>query len=423
LVGKRLRHLRLAKGLTQRELAEPRYTHAYLCSIETGRKPGSKAALEYFATKLGVSLEELTTGRSPHLETQLGLRMMEGRVALSAGKLDEAAEIFEGIIKQAHRYRLPRVQARAEELLGLRLERLGEPEEALSHYQRSEEILKDEPAVARAAVVQGKARCFHSLGDVRYGIHILESLLAEIRREGVPDPDGLARVHSELVFGYVEVGLYAQAAESATELEVLAPRVSDPERIGGMSVSAARLYLVHGDAERAQRLLQRAEDAYRQLDLATEVGLASLARGYVYAREGQLPEARVELRKALTSLETADQGNYPRVLCELARVERLEDNPDEARHLLEQAIALIGTADTPILAGAHRELGLVLTDIDPSTAEKHLRVAIDLFALAEQHVDVAVTYRALGDLLGARGESEASCEAYRTGIVALEDHR
>jgi hypothetical protein len=35
-------------------------------------------------------------------------------------------------------------------------------------------------------------------------------------------------------------------------------------------------------------------------------------------------------------------------------------------------------------------------------------------------VDIAVTYRGLGDLLQARGEGDASCEAYRTGILALE---
>jgi hypothetical protein len=81
-----------------------------------------------------------------------------------------------------------------------------------------------------------------------------------------------------------------------------------------------------------------------------------------------------------------------------------------------------GTAPLPILAWAHRELGYVLTDGDSSTAEKHLRVAIDLFGLAEQRVEVAVTYRALGDLLASRGESEASCEAYRVGILGLEEH-
>jgi hypothetical protein len=56
------------------------------------------------------------------------------------------------------------------------------------------------------------------------------------------------------------------------------------------------------------------------------------------------------------------------------------------------------------------------------TAEKQFRVAIELFSLAEQRVEVAVTYRGLGDLLGSRGEADASCESYRAGILALEEN-
>jgi hypothetical protein len=75
-----------------------------------------------------------------------------------------------------------------------------------------------------------------------------------------------------------------------------------------------------------------------------------------------------------------------------------------------------------MLAEAHRELGFVLLERDPPVAEKHFRVAIELYERAEQAVDTAVTYRALRDLLRARGEAEAGFEAYRTGILALEPH-
>jgi hypothetical protein len=62
----------------------------------------------------------------------------------------------------------------------------------------------------------------------------------------------------------------------------------------------------------------------------------------------------------------------------------------------------------------------VLADEDPALAEKHFRVAIELYERSEQRVEVAVTYRGLGDLLNARGDREAGCDAYRTGILALE---
>jgi tetratricopeptide (TPR) repeat protein len=219
----------------------------------------------------------------------------------------------------------------------------------------------------------------------------------------------------------MDAGLVERAAASAIELERLGPRLTDPVRIGQMHMHVAHMYLVQGRVEDAQHSLQRAEDAHRQLDLQAETGHAYLAKGYVKTRDGRLDEARQDLEHALAIFEeTSDEKDLTRTLNELARIERLEGRTDRARELLERSISIMGDSDTPILAWAHRELGLVLTESEPDGAEKNFRLAIELFERSEQAVEIAVTYRALGDLLHAQGEGEASCEAYRTGILALE---
>ena len=421
MIGTRLRRLRVAKGLTQKQLAEPKYTHAYVSSIEADRRRPSREALEHFAGKLGIDVEELVTGRPADLETRLRLRLAEARVTLSEGRLEEAASAYSAVVRDAKRYRLPELEASAEVGLGIGIERRGEPERALDRFQRAEELLRSSPPTARVEAVGGKGRCFFALGDVRYEIHLLETLLGEIQREGLADPHALSYVHANLVFAYVEAGLYGNAADSAAELDSLAPRLSDPARIALMNINVARLYLVQGDTARAERSLARAEDAYRVLDLKNETGATHLARGYVLSRAGEWADASRELRSALSIFEqTADEKDLTRTLNELGRVERLQGHADAARSFLERSIALMGTSDAPVVAQAHRELGLVLSDLDPSSAEKHFRIAVEVFELSEQTVDLAMTYRGLGDLLGARGEGEAACEAYRTGIVSLE---
>src|SRR6266511_3513830 len=142
MIGTRLRRLRLARALTQRELAEPKYTHAYVSTIEAGRRNPSREALEHFAGKLGVDVDELLTGKPADLEARLDARLMQSRIDLSAGRLDEADD-GRGLLK----------------------ERRGMPEQALDHYQRAEEIVRSGPASARADAVSGKARCFQALGD------------------------------------------------------------------------------------------------------------------------------------------------------------------------------------------------------------------------------------------------------------------
>src|SRR5437588_452318 len=258
MIGRRMQRLRVARGLTQAELASPKYTHSYVSTIEAGRRRPARP----------------------------------------------------------------------------------------------------EPPTRRADAVAGKARAVQALGDVRYAVHVLESLLDAIEREGLRDPGALTRLHASLVDAYLDAGLYGKAADSATELEHLAPKVSDPLRIAQMHLHVAHLYLVQGKTDDALTSLRRSEDAYRQLDLKTETGYAHLARGYVLSREGRLDQAREQLAQAIAVFEeTGDEKDLARTLNELARIHRGEGRLDEAAQLLERSIELLGDADTPILAWAHREVG------------------------------------------------------------------
>ncbi|MGZ4113810.1 MAG: helix-turn-helix domain-containing protein [Actinomycetota bacterium] len=421
MFGSRLRKMRLSRDMTQKQLAGDRYTHAYVSSIEAGRRMPSRDALEHFASQLGVDVDELLTGRPPDLAPRLDLKLQEARIAVSAGDLEAAETGLAAAVKDARQYKLPKIEARAEEARGLLLERRGKPEDALEHYRRAETLLEDAPAASRADAVAGKARCFEALGDIRYAIHLLESLLDELRRGGIDDPDALARLFASLVDAYLDAGLYRRAAESAAELDRLATKLADPFRIATMHMNVARLYLSQSRTEDAERSLRRAEDAYRVLRLNVETGQAYLARGYVLSREERFDEARTELEQAHEIFEhTGDEKDLTRTLNELGRIERLRGDTDRAKALLDRSIGLLGTSDTPILAWAHRELALTVMADDPQEAEKHLRFAIELYERAQQAAEVAVTYRALGDLLAERGSPEDAADAYRTGILALE---
>jgi tetratricopeptide (TPR) repeat protein len=421
MFGSRLRKLRLERGMTQKQVAGDRYTHAYVSSIEAGRRMPSRDALEHFALQLGIDVDELLTGRPPDLAAKLDLKLHDARLALSSGSIEEADAALTAIIKDARRFELSHIEARAEEARGLLLERRGKPEDALERYRRSEEILKAAAPTARADAVAGKARCFEALGDVRYAIHLLESLLDELKRTGMTDPDALARLHASLVDAYLDAGLYGRAAESAAELDRLSSKLTDPLRIAQMHLNVARLHLNDGRFDEADRSLRRAEDSYRALQLKAETGYAYLARGYVLSREERFDEARTELEQAREIFEhTADEKDLTRTLNELGRIERLRGDTDRAKALLERSIGLLGTSDTPILAWAHRELAMTVMADDPQEAEKHLRFAIELYERAQQAAEVAVTYRALGDLLAERGSPAEAADAYRTGILALE---
>src|SRR5436305_12838804 len=61
-VGQRLRRLRRERGLSQRELASPGVSYAYISRIEAGARRPSVKALRMLAKKLGVTPGYLETG-------------------------------------------------------------------------------------------------------------------------------------------------------------------------------------------------------------------------------------------------------------------------------------------------------------------------------------------------------------------------
>ncbi|WP_159059814.1 helix-turn-helix domain-containing protein, partial [Streptomyces scabiei] len=75
VIGRRVQRLRTEQGLTQRQLAEPAYTPAYISTLEAGRVRASEPALRHIAERLGVDYEELATGRPAGFATELRLRL------------------------------------------------------------------------------------------------------------------------------------------------------------------------------------------------------------------------------------------------------------------------------------------------------------------------------------------------------------
>ena len=130
MIGTRLRRIRVAQGMTQAQLASPRYTHAYVSSIEAGRRRPSRSAIEHFASRLGIDPDELASGRSPGSEARLRLRLQEAMIDLSSGRLDEAERASRSIARETKTLDLPILRAKAEELAGLLLERQDRVDEA-----------------------------------------------------------------------------------------------------------------------------------------------------------------------------------------------------------------------------------------------------------------------------------------------------
>src|SRR5690348_16514170 len=112
-IGRRVQRLRLERGLTQRQLAAPAYTPAYVSTRQAGRVRPSDEALNHLAERLGVASDELATGRPARLATDLRLRLTEAQRALAAGETGKAAGQYTRLLAEAEAHELAEVQAEA----------------------------------------------------------------------------------------------------------------------------------------------------------------------------------------------------------------------------------------------------------------------------------------------------------------------
>src|SRR5438034_7863545 len=99
-IGQRLRRLRLERQLSQRELASPGVSYAYISRIEAGARRPSVKALRMLAKKLGVTPGYLETGSDIGDAEARELRLADVELRLRLdGEIDPVE--LQGILDQA----------------------------------------------------------------------------------------------------------------------------------------------------------------------------------------------------------------------------------------------------------------------------------------------------------------------------------
>ncbi|GAA4796406.1 helix-turn-helix transcriptional regulator [Streptomyces ziwulingensis] len=419
VIGRRVQRLRTERGLTQRQLAEPAYTPAYVSTLEAGRVRPSDEALRHIAERLGVAYEELVTGRPPHLATDLRLRLTGAQRTLATGATEAAAESYAALLTEAETHGLPEVAAAALLGLGECAVEQGELVTGREYFERAERSLADAPLPARVPALRGRAVAHYLAGELRYAVYLLESTLDELNRSGLHDPDALLLLYASAIGPYMDMGAHARAAQAAELALALAPQAGDPALVARMHRSVARTLLAEGRFAEADASLARAAELYRTLQLRTELANCHWMRGYVYAQNGRLESAESELRLALDMLSAKRAALYSsQVAVELADVLHRRGSSAAAAELLRGVLDDLSSERGAVhAAAAHRLLGIIAEDArDTEAAEEHYVRAMSLLERAGAAGDLADLCRLLGDLLRRTGRVEAALDAYRTGL-------
>jgi transcriptional regulator with XRE-family HTH domain len=407
-IGERLKRLRLERGLSQRELAAPGVSYAYISRIEAGTRQPSVKALRRLAAKLGVSADYLETGSDLDPAAARELQLSDLELAIRLGEIDGAEAALEAAKSEADAAgdRSAALRARVA-LAQIALETGGE-ERAVSLL---EEALADEvfAPVDRFDIYANLGRAYAGAGRPDRAAALYEQCLEGVAEVG-GDPSLEARYAALLSYALTDMGEIAKAEEVVRHALSRVGDSSDPYMRVRLYWSIARLAHTQGreavaleNVRKAIALLQATDDTFH------------LARAHVLAAEIML--GRSDATAAEKHLEQAEQlfggGRTPDDTMEItqlrSRLELLRGNATAAIAFAREALALCTEAqkmEQGISAHALADALAVAAEVNEAGAA--YKQAVDLLEATGQWRPASTAARAWGRLLREQGqESDA----------------
>ena len=89
-LGGRVRQLRIARGLTQTDLAGDRFSKEYVSQIERGKTRPTAETIEWLSARLGVDANFLETGVSSSERQRVESVIVRAEAAIEASQYEEA---------------------------------------------------------------------------------------------------------------------------------------------------------------------------------------------------------------------------------------------------------------------------------------------------------------------------------------------
>ena len=371
-IGARIRRARLQASLTQAQLAEGRYTKAYVSALENGLVKPSMAALNFLAGRLAVPIESLLSDREP------AWTRLEADLRLAAGDWQQAVDAYTALLDVN-----PATPARAELLLGLAegSYRLGHGKETVAAASEAEALFSAQHRDSAAAwATYWESSGLYDLEQGDQAVALLNRLLDRIAAGLVVEPDlpvraliALAmnasrddkperalgyleqarsqigqldeRKHAVFLFSlalsYRELGDYEAAISTGTQSLARFRTAEAGFEAASLQNELALVYTALGNLKEARRHVAGARDYFTRQDDRRWLAHVTETEGQIALAAGSVADA---LKLSSESLELAeavdDKKAMVAALLLLARAQRAAEDLAAATATLERAASV-----------------------------------------------------------------------------------
>ena len=418
-IGERLKRLRLDRGFSQRELAAPGVSYAYISRIEAGTRQPSVKALRRLAVKLNVSADYLERGSDLDPEAERELRLSDLELAIRLGEYDGVDAPLQAAVDEAISAGDRAGTLRARVALATLAQERREHSRAV---ELLEAALRDEPfaPIDRFEIYANLGRAYNEAGRSQDAVDLFESCIDACASDG--DTSTEARYATLLSYALSDMGELARAEEVVRHALDRVENTADPYMRVRLYWSMARLAHTEGresvaltNVRKAIALLQATDDTFHLGRAHILAAYITLARDDPDAAGGHLDQAERFLGMSPT------QQDQFEITTQRARVAALRGEADTAVALAARAVELAGDdapADRGVALAALGE-ALSLTD-DSEGAGKAYAEAVELLEGQGRWRYAATTALSWGRMLRHTGrEAEALDVLDRAAAIGM----
>lgn len=441
-LGRRLRELRMRRGLSQTAVAGDKVSPSAISLLESGHREPTKRTLAYLAQQLGCTVEYLRDGVEPTTSATLRLTLMRGELAVLVGDAEAArAELAAVAPEDLERFMGVHVQAT---LLHARIAELsGDPVTAVELLeglvtavtppadaegaQRTTEAAVPSPIdnhdsdfLCAAPVAFGLlARCHRSLGQPDRAGTAARQGLARLASLGLEDSACGVELRVELLRSLD--ALNAPAAQEVARAVMTPAQVDTPARIRTHLAEAA-LARERGEITGALLIVESAlTTALADAALLTGLRARAVAALSLLGRGDSGEDVLSTLRRCGSELgQRGDGVTAGQCDAALAGVALERGDTGAAQDLARSALdSLAGSGEVLAQARTRLILGRARAqDGDGAGAQEEASQALKLLDTIGAGRETAEAWREAGELLQQTGDAGRALDAFRQALAA-----
>jgi tetratricopeptide (TPR) repeat protein len=417
-LGIKIRELRMARGLTQAELAGKDFSKGFISLLETGRTRASLRAAHILAGRLGVEVSDLLSAPAAAEQDQ-EFTLLRAEQELRAGGHQVAEQIASQWTKKSRglmRARFQRLHGRALLLMDRSAEAIKLLDQALASFRSFG--AKDLAARTMFDLARAHMRSDAQGEAIRYALDAEHALHVEDLIDKTLELD----IHRLLSTVYLRLGDVASADLRTERARALAEDIADPGVLAKLYASLALTRFQGGDREAALAYARKSLDGFEGLGERERVAEAWNTLGWIHIQRGEFDKAAECLDRSSSMAKVIGDALLERwVQASRAELAMSRKRFDEARRLAEaaaqsasgelraialllraQAIAAADASTTAIVRRAFEDAIAAHTSEPPRVRARAHRLYADALAARKQLPEAYEQARKALDLAGLR---------------------